>query len=390
MYIPRNAETTLASLSSGFPVVAVTGPRQSGKSTLVRHVFPDKPYITLEDLDTRSFAQEDPRGFLSSYPDGAILDEVQRVPHLFSYLQSIVDHDTRMGLFVLTGSQQFGLVSEIAQSLAGRVAFVRLLPFSISELASAHQLPERYEDVLYQGFYPPIYDRAVSPTVWLENYVRTYVERDVRQLIQVRDLSAFQTFVRLCAAHTGQLLNLSSLANDCGVTHNTAKAWISILEASFILTLLPPHHETFNKRLIKTPKLYFYDPGLAAYLLGIQQPDHMAHHPQRGALFESLVVTDVMKTAWNRAREAPLSFWRDRTGNELDLVIESRGRLSPVEIKSSRTINSGYFRFLLKWSQWAGERAGDAYLVYGGEQEQHRQAGHVLPWFRAGEVLGEK
>lgn len=379
-YIKRNAEAALRNFANGFPVVAVTGPRQSGKSTLVQKVFPEKPYVTLEDLDTRSFADQDPRGFLAGYPKGAVLDEVQRVPGLLSYMQGIVDREKRMGMYILTGSQQFGLLSGITQSLAGRVALLNLLPFSFNELASAGLLGGEYEDILFSGGYPPIHDRSLQPAVWLTHYVKTYIERDLRQLIEVRDLSSFQRFLKMCAAHSGQLLNLSALANDCGITHNTAKSWISILEASFLVALLRPHFENFNKRLVKTPKLYFLDSGLACYLLDIKNRKHLDTHPLRGALFETMIVAEIIKIHLNKGMDPPLWFWRDRTGNEIDIIIEQAGLLHPVEVKSGKTITSDYFNTLKRWKTWAGDRSGRGFLIYGGDEEQERTGIRVLPW----------
>lgn len=378
--IARKALTTIIELAKGYPFIALTGPRQSGKTTLSRTAFPDKPYISLEDPDTREFAASDPRRFLARYPDGAILDEAQRSPELFSYLQTISDMDGRMGLYILTGSQQFGLLSGISQSLAGRVGMVQLLPFSSGELQSAGRLPETIDALLYAGSYPPLYDRPLSPLQWYAGYVTTYLERDVRQLINVRDLALFQRFIRLCAGRTGQLLNLSSMANDCGITHNTAKAWISILEASYILFLLPPHHRNFNKRLVKTPKLYFYDTGLAAWLMGVQSADQLAIHPQRGALFETWVVGELLKGRYNRSLPSHLFFWRDNTGNEVDIIIDQGVTLVPLEIKSGQTINADYFTGLRKWLTWAGAEAGKPYLVYGGDESQQRKDGDVVPW----------
>ncbi len=262
--IARKSTATLLRLARGFPIVAITGPRQSGKTTLARQAFPDKPYLSLEDPDTLALAESDPRGLLATHPRGAIIDEAQRAPQLFSYLQTRVDEHVTPGAWILTGSQQFGLLSGITQSLAGRVGLLQLLPFSLSELRSAIRPPPTLDELLVQGFYPPLYDRPVSSGDWFAAYIATYVERDLRQLINVRDLSAFQRFVKMCAARTGQLLNLSSLAADCGISHNTAAAWISVLEASYIVHLLRPHHRNFNKRLVKTPKLYFCDVGLAA------------------------------------------------------------------------------------------------------------------------------
>lgn len=380
MLIPRSAESTVRRLAQGYPAVAVTGPRQSGKTTLVRSMYEDRPYVSLEDLDERAFADEDPRGFLARFPDGAVLDEVQRTPGLFSYLQTRVDQDRRNGLFILTGSQQFDLLSSITQTLAGRVALVPLLPFTLRELQDAGRAPETLEELLFLGLYPPVYDRQLDPTIWYGNYVRTYVERDVRQMINVRDLSAFQRFIRMCAARTGQLLNLSGLAIDCGITHNTARAWFSVLEASFIVHLLQPHHRNFNKRLVKTPKLYFYDPGLAAWLLGVQNPEQLATHPQRGALFETWVVSELLKARFNRALGSNLYFWQDRSGHEVDVVIEQGGTLVPVEIKSGQTVVKDFFGGLESWSRIAGDAGGRPWLVYGGDRRQSRSSVEVLPW----------
>jgi len=384
--IARKALSTILELAQGYPFIALTGPRQSGKTTLSRAAFPDKPYVSLEDLDTREFAASDPRRFLARYPDGAILDEAQRVPELFSYLQTHADMDGRMGLYILTGSQQFGLLSGISQSLAGRVGMVQLLPFSSGELQGAGRLPENLDTLLYKGSYPPLYDRQLSPLQWYAGYVTTYLERDVRQLLNVRDLTLFQRFLRLCAGRTGQLLNLSSMANDCGITHNTAKAWISILEASYILFLLPLHHRNFNKRLVKTPKLYFYDTGLAAWLLGIQSADQLAIHPQRGALFETWVVGELLKGRYNRALPSNLFFWRDNTGNEVDVIVDLGLTLVPMEIKSGQTINPDYFSGLRKWLAWAGAEAGKSWLFYGGNESQGRKDGEVVPWRGVAEV----
>ena len=378
--IRRKALTTLEKLSRGYPIIAITGPRQSGKTTLARAAFPHKPYVSLEDIDQRELASQDPRGFLGRYPDGAVLDEVQRTPALFSYLQTRVDTDGRMGLFILTGSQQFGMLSGISQSLAGRVGFVQLLPFSLSELTSALIDIHDVDNLLFKGLYPPLYDREVTPESWYAGYVTSYVERDLRQLITVRDLATFQRFVRMCAARTGQLVNLSSLANDCGITHNTAKSWLSILEASYIIFLLRPHHRNFNKRLIKAAKLYFYDPGLAAWLLGIKGPDQLAVHPQRGALFETWVIGELLKGRFNRGLTSNLFYWRDAAGTEVDVLVEDGPALVPIEVKAGRTIVGDYFTSLDRWMQYAGGSAPRAYVVYGGEQPGARGNTEILPW----------
>jgi len=380
MYIPRYAEPRLQHFASGYPVVVVTGPRQSGKSTLVRHAFPEHHYVSLEDLDQREFAQSDPRGFLSQFTEGAILDEVQRCPALFSYLQTRVDEMQRPGEFILTGSQQFGLLSGITQSLAGRAALLTLLPLAYGELQRAGKTGNNLDHVLFDGAFPPIFDRGLEPHPWYGNYVRTYLERDVRQLIKVQDLGMFQRFLRLCAGRTGQLLNLSSLANDCGITHNTAKAWISVLEASYIVHLLPPHHQNFNKRLVKTPKLYFLDTGLATWLLGIHNMDQLSTHVQRGALFETWVISELLKARYNTGEASNLYFWRDRSGHEVDLLIDHGTCLSPLEIKSGQTINRDYFKGLDFWQKLVGEAAGPAWLVYGGDSRQIRSEVTILPW----------
>jgi len=378
--INRTAGGTATELARAYPVIVITGPRQSGKTTLTRASFPDKPYVSLEDPDQRDFAKEDPRRFLSRYPDGAVLDEVQRVPDLFSYLQTRVDQDLRPGLFVLSGSQQFGVLSQVTQSLAGRVALVPLLPFSLEELQDAGREPNTLEEVLFTGFYPAIYDRGISPEIWYGNYVQTYIERDVRQMINVRDLSTFQRFVRMCAGRTGRLVNLTSLANDCGISHNTAKAWLSVLQASYIVHLLPPHHRNFDKRLLKTPKLYFLDPGLAAWLVGIQNAEQIEFHPMRGALFETLVVSELLKTRFHQGLTSNLFFWQDRHGREVDILIDQGQQLVPVEVKSGQTITSSYFTGLSRWMSLAGQEAGRPWVVYGGTERQSRSQAEVLPW----------
>lgn len=375
--IPRHAEATACRLAGFYPIVAITGPRQAGKTTLAKGVFPGKPYVSLEDPDARDFALADPRGFLAEYPDGAVLDEAQRCPELFSYLQTRVDGDRRMGLFVLTGSQQFGLLAGISQSLAGRVGLVHLLPFSQAELAEAGQATD-LDALLWQGLYPSIYDRNIPPHVWYADYVATYVERDVRQMVNVRDLNAFRRFVRMCAARTAQPVNYSALAADCGITYNTAKAWISILEASYLVMLLPPHHRNFGKRLSKTPKLYFYDSGLAAWLAGVESPKQLALGSLRGPLFETWVVSEFVKYRCNRALAPRLYYWRDNSGHEIDLLIEKGEHLFPVEIKSGKTIAGDWFGTLRKFAGWSGEAGGG--LIYGGSQRQKRHDIEVFGW----------
>jgi predicted AAA+ superfamily ATPase len=375
--IPRLVAQKVLELSRGYPALAITGPRQSGKTTLARALFPGKPYLSLENPDTRRYAEEDPRSFLEKCRNGAILDEVQRCPDLFSYLQGILDESKETGRFVLTGSQQFGLLSRITQSLAGRVAMIELLPFSCAEI---YKVRPALDEVLFTGLYPPVHDRKLDPTTWYASYVQTYVERDVRQLINVRDLASFQRFVRLCAGRTGQLLNLSQLAADTGITHNTARAWLSILQAGYLVYLLPPHHRNFNKRIIKTPKLYFFDTGLASWLLGIQSAVQVETHPLRGALFETLIITEMVKARAHRGLPSNLYFWRDREGHEVDVVVDIAGRLVPVEIKSGATLSPDWYGSLRYFAALQPPDPPRSYLIYGGPEQMKRQGTQVLSW----------
>lgn len=378
--IPRQVETIIRKQLAGFPIVTITGPRQSGKTTLARKIFSDRPYFSLEDPDVRQLAFDDPRGFLRRMPDGGVLDEVQRAPDILSYLQTHVDASSRMGLFLLTGSQHFGLMSRISQSLAGRTAFIELLPFSVFELDRAGVRPSGLNTILFNGGYPPLYDRDLDPSLWLPAYVTSYVERDVRQLLKVQDLDAFQRFLRLCAGRSGQLLNFSSLANDCGITHNTAKAWISVLEASYVLFLLRPHHANFNKRLVKSPKIYFYDTGLLCWLLGIQDASQITVHPLRGSIFETFIVSELMKTRFNRMLNTVFYFWRDSSGNEIDVLADYAGKLMPIEVKSGQTLNRDFFTGLTRWASLAGEQVLSPTLVYGGAETTRHKGVRVFNW----------
>jgi len=377
--IHRQAQTTLLRLAKGFPILVITGPRQSGKTTLARMTFPEHRYVSLEDIDEREFALTDPRGFLARFANqGVILDEVQRTPDLLSYLQTVNDLNPEMGRIVLTGSQQFGLMAAVSQSLAGRAGMVQLLPLALSELSANNSLPP-IDTVLTTGLYPALYQRQLLAGDWYASYVATYIERDVRQLLQVRDLSQFTRFLKLCAARTGQLLNISSLANDAGISQTAAKQWLSVLEASYILFMLQPYHENFGKRLTKTPKLYFYDTGLAAYLLGINTAEQMNAHSARPALFETLIVTELLKERWNNGKTNNLYFWRDHVGLEVDVLMTCADGIQPIEIKSGQTIASDWFSAVNKWQHLANS-SRQAMLIYGGNETFLRQNVQCNAW----------
>lgn len=384
--IPRKAAALLADIRSGYPVITLTGPRQSGKTTLARAAFPDKPYVSLETPDEREFAASDPRGFLARWKEGAIIDEVQHVPALLSWIQSEVDAAgaTRsMGRFVLTGSQNFALMTHITQSLAGRSALVQLLPLSIAELNAAGQLPGNLDTMLLRGGYPALYARPLNPARWLADYTMSYLERDVRQITQVHDLSAFQRFLRLCAGRTGQLLNLASLAQDTGVAQSTARAWLSVLEASYIVHLLQPHHRNLGKRVVKMPKLYFIDVALAVSLMGIQTTGQLAIHPLRGALFETLIVAEFLKARLNSGFPSNLFFWRDNVGLEVDLLIDEPEGLRPIEIKSSATVTDDLLKGLRKWLAVADDAARHPRLICAGPDNYTRSGIEVRRWQEA-------
>ncbi|MCA9574426.1 MAG: ATP-binding protein [Polyangiales bacterium] len=379
--VPRVLTDTARKRLAGYPVLTITGPRQSGKTTLARLLAPNLPYVSLEDPDTRAFALADPRAFLRQVGDGAIIDEVQRAPDLFSYLQGVVDADRRMGRFVLTGSSQFDLMASITQSLAGRASMLTLLPFSLGELQRVGRAPTTVDELLYCGLFPPLYDRPVEPSVWLQDYVSTYLERDVRQVLHVQDLATFQRFVQLCAGRIGQLVNVSALAADAGITRVTADAWLSVLQASHLLFLVRPWFNNATKRLIKTPKLYFTDPGLAAWLLGVRQPGHVVAHPQRGALFENWVMTELRKVQAHTGQTPNLHFLRDKAGHEVDGLIETApGRLQAVEVKSGETVASDFFTGLDYWRAALSDASFSAWLVHGGTVRQDRSHVTVLPW----------
>ena len=378
--IPRQATSTLTRLAKGFPVIALTGPRQSGKTTLAKHVFPNKAYVSLENPEELEFAQKDPKRFLARFKEGAILDEVQRCPSLLSWIQGLVDERSRMGDFVLTGSSQFELVAGITQSLAGRVGRVELLPLSIQELAQAHQLPSQLNTCLLQGGYPSIYDRQVSPQDWFSNYIATYIERDVRQLIAVRDLTLFQRFVKMCAARSGQILNLAALGADCGLSASTAREWLSVLEASYLVTRIQPYYQNFGKRLVKTPKLYFLDVGLMAWLIGIRDTVTLDTHVSRGALFETFVVSELIKRQYNQGQNADLYFWRDSAGNEIDLLFDTPQGLQAIEIKSGSTFASDWIKGFKVWKRNTQVNTLIPRIIYGGTDSYDREGHQVMGW----------
>ncbi len=394
--IKRTLEPHLSRLAGPFPVIFLTGPRQSGKTTLARATFPDFKYMSLEDPLTREEAQEDPRGFLSRLEgvEGSVIDEAQRSPQLFSYLQRFVD-EKRSGPIVLTGSQNFLLSEKIGQSLAGRAGVLELLPFSLSELEGRESLrPEDFFDldgleingevesdldnILVGGLFPPIHDSKLEPEVWLDSYVRTYIERDVRTLTNVGDLDAFTRFVKLCAGRAGQQLNMSAIGSDAGVDQATVKRWISILRAGYVIDLLQPHYNNFKKRLVKTPKLYFHDTGLLCNLLGIRSPDQFRHHPLRGAVFENFVVTELRKVFVHNATPPALYYWRDSRGREVDVIMERGVDLLPVEIKAGQTVTREFFGGLDYYTKLSGGRGG--ILVYGGTESYVRRGHRVCPW----------
>ncbi|MCC6459762.1 MAG: ATP-binding protein [Saprospiraceae bacterium] len=378
--ITRHLSEYLRAAARTMPVISLTGPRQSGKTTLVREAFPEHAYANLEHLPTRQYARENPVGFLEQYPNGLIVDEAQYVPELFSYIQVQVDKTRRNGDYILTGSQNFLLMENITQSLAGRVAVFNLLPFSARELADTeYQLRNPFEYIV-KGFYPRVYDQQTPPGVFYPSYLLTYLERDVRLLKNIGDLATFERFIRLCAGHIGQVFNQSSLANDTGLSQPTVKSWLSVLETSFVAFLLPPYFRNFNKRLLKTPKLYFYDTGLACSLLGIRSAAELENHFMRSALFENFIVVECMKQFLNRGLRIPCYYWRDSTGNEIDLLVEQAGRLYPIEIKSSQTLKSDFFKNLEFFQKLSDTPPEQSYLVYAGTENQNRLRGFARGW----------
>jgi predicted AAA+ superfamily ATPase len=374
--LTRSIEKRLREAARQYPVVAVTGPRQSGKTTLVRAVFPKKPYVSLEDFDRRQMAEADPRSFLAEFPEGAILDEIQRVPALLSYLQTLVDEQPDRLRFVLTGSNQFLLMKGVAQSLAGRIALLKLLPFTFAECPPGDDIAER----IRLGGYPRIHDRRLDPFEWHLSYIETYVEKDLKDLIRVADLGVFRRFLTLLASQCGQLLNLSALGGALGISHNTAKAWLAALEQSYLVFTLPPYHRNYGKRIVKTPKVYFTDTGLACALLRIRDTDTLRNHLVLGGLFENLIVAEYYKAGLHATGVSDLYFWRDHGGHEVDCLLERPDGLHPVEIKLSATLHPDFFAGLHRFSELTQTPPSAATLVYGG-QETHRHHGiRAIGW----------
>lgn len=380
--IHRDVTPILLKYASQYPIVTILGPRQSGKTTLSKNTFKNHKYISFEDYDQREFATTDPRKFLNLHKNeyGLILDEIQHVPSILSYIQTYVDADDKSGYFILTSSQNFFVQQTITQTLAGRMAIVTLLPLSMNELKHSNILPATSEETIYKGGYPRIWAKNLNPTEWNMFYTKTYLEQDVRQITQVHDLNTFEKFLRMCAGNIGNIINFSSLANDCGISHNTAKAWLSILEANYIIYFLTPHYKNFKKRLIKTPKLYFYDTALVCALLGIKNVEQLYTHYLRGAFFESLVITELLKKSYNQGMLPNIYFWRDSQGHELDCLIEDGTNLIPIEVKAGETITSHFFDSLVFFNELSGGEPKNSYLVYGGLENQQRTKANVVGW----------
>jgi hypothetical protein len=389
MILKRALAEQVLQASKEYPVIAIVGPRQSGKTTLAQTTFPEHKYISLEDFDVRALALADPRKFLTDYPSesGIILDEIQHAPQLLSYMQTIVDRDKKTGYFVVTGSQNFLVDQAITQTLAGRMAVLTLLPLSISELEQGGILPEKIETLVFKGSYPAAHAQKISVDRLYKNYLRLYVERDVRQITNVADLVTFQKFMRLCAGRIGQVINLTSLGNDCGINQGTVKAWLSLLEASYVIFQLHPYFENYGKRLIKAPKIYFIDTGIACSLLKIRSAEELEDHYLRGGLVESFIISDLIKQQYNQDLQPSVYFWRDHVGREIDCIIDEAQHPIPVEIKSGKTIASDFFKELNFWQETTNNPNAPRYLVYGGTENQSWPQADVLGWRAAGSLI---
>jgi predicted AAA+ superfamily ATPase len=384
----RLIASELFSLAQQYPVVTVTGPRQAGKTTLVRNVFPDKEYVNLEAIDIREFAANDPKQFLKKYPQGAILDEIQRVPQLLSYIQVEVDELKSAGRYILTGSYQLALHAAVTQSLAGRTAILNLLPMSIPELLEAG-IDLTLNEYLLNGFLPRIYTDKLDPTKAYRNYLQTYIERDIRQIYQVKDLKLFQNFLRLCAGRVGSTLNKESLGNDLGISGVTINQWLSVLEASYVIFQLPPYFENFGKRIIKANKLYFTDVGLVTYLLGIENINQLSRDPLRGYLVENLVILELVKARLNKGLEPQLYFYRDNHQNEIDVIFKQSNNLLPIEIKSSQTFTPSFLKGLKYFQNLVGDRASQGFLIYSGDHEQKLNTIEILNYKNTASIINQ-
>lgn len=384
--IQRKLSQQIIAAAEKMPIIAITGPRQSGKSTLIQQCFPQHKYFNLEDLELRDFAKSDPKGFLKNIENKAIIDEVQYAPDLLSYLQVITDREKIPGQFIISGSQNLLLMDKISQSLAGRVAIFNLLPFSLEEIQNTQYALLDYEDYLFKGFYPRIYDLDLNPTQWLLDYIKTYVERDLRQILNVGDLGTFHQFLEICAGRIGQLVNFSEIGNSIGISYQTVNKWLSVLQTSFIIYTLRPYHQNFNKRIVKSPKLYFYDTGLACALLNLRNTEDLNRHFAKGALFENFVINEITKNYLNRNLTPRCYIWNVSGSNEIDLLLDQGGRLLPIEIKSGRTINLQFFKSLQYFQSLSGALPDESYLIYGGDEIQQRSIANVLSWKRIDQV----
>ncbi len=387
MLVKREISSHIRKLAKQLPVVTITGPRQSGKTTLAKEVFKNKPYFNLEIPDIREFAMTDPRGFLSNIPNGAIIDEIQRVPNLTSYIQGIVDEKKVNGMFILTGSQQLVVSNTINQSLAGRTALIKLLPFSLHEVTKNYKNIE-LNDLLYGGFYPRIYEQRLNPTQTIADYFETYVERDLRQLAQIKNLNLFEKFVKLCAGRAGQILNLNNLASDVGISHTTAREWLTLLEASYVVFLLQPFHTNIKRRLVKSPKLYFYDVGLISYLLGIENKKQIATHPLRGHLFENMMVIELLKSRYNKGKSNNLNFYRDSNGNEVDILYAIENKIFPIEIKAGETFTSDYLKGINSFTEYFSKISFAGAVIYSGKISQTRNNIKILNYLKLKNLFG--
>jgi len=387
MFIERALLDALNAQREKYPILAVTGPRQSGKTTLLQHAFPDYEYVSLENRDIRERAESDPNGFLKKFSSKVILDEAQRAPILFSYLQTKTDADREMGQYILSGSQNFMLLESISQSLAGRVALFRLLPFTFPEMQKYGLLAEGWEEAAFRGFYPGIFDRDIASPVFYNNYIETYIERDVRNLIAVRDLRQFRLFMRRCAANAGQLLNLQTIAADCGISGPTAKAWLSVLESSYIVFLLSPYYRNFNKRITKSPKLFFYDTGVVCNLLEMSSPGDLDNYFQRGSLFENLIIAEMHKQTLHQGNRPAYYFWQDNHGNEVDLMWEHATQVNLLEIKSSSTFHADFLKNMNRFSGQPDVNLGNRYLIYAGDENFSFKDTSVHNWRQTNALL---